>query len=133
VSFVTVTVSAAGTAISTAEVVIPRLPKGILMLGHEFMEATDFLTRKTAALLQPDRVKPKLRNLVLSFDVRMGRFLSIAGVKEEPVGTDPQNCRHEQALVTRRILACRLSQAEVFYRFTPDGQVDFRLCQDCPA
>ncbi|MDI3462718.1 MAG: hypothetical protein OJF50_001539 [Nitrospira sp.] len=44
----------------------------------------------------------------------MRRFISIACVKEEPVGTNPQNCRHECALITKRILACRNSQAEAF-------------------
>jgi hypothetical protein len=44
VSSVTVTVSATGTEISTAEVFIPRLPQAALMVDQKFMKATDFLT-----------------------------------------------------------------------------------------
>ena len=51
VSSVTTTVSAAGTAISIAEVLIPRLPQTGLMCDHKFMNATDFLARKPSALL----------------------------------------------------------------------------------
>lgn len=44
VSSVTVIDSAIGAEISTAEIVIPRLPKTILMIGHESMHAADFRT-----------------------------------------------------------------------------------------
>jgi hypothetical protein len=112
VSSVTTTVSAVGTAISTAEVFIPRLSKVVLMLGHEFMDATDFWTRKATAFLQSDRIKPKLCDLVLPFDVHMWRFIPITGIKEESIRTNSQNCRHEDMLITKRILARQLPRAE---------------------
>lgn len=79
------------------------------MLSHEFMNATDFLTRNPTAFLQPDRIKPKLRHLVFTFDMNVGGLIPITRIEEEPIGTGPQNCRHECMLITRRILACRLS------------------------
>jgi len=42
VSSVTVTVSATGNEISTAEVIIPCLEKALLMFGYQFMNADDF-------------------------------------------------------------------------------------------
>lgn len=63
VSSVTVTVSAAGTEISTAEVFFPRLPQTVLMCAHGFLNPIQLRTGKTAALLQTDWIKPKLRNL----------------------------------------------------------------------
>jgi hypothetical protein len=99
VSSVTVTVSAAGTEISTAEVFIPRLSQTVLIRAQEFLNPIQLRTGKTAALLQTDRIKPKLRNLFLSFDMHMKRFIPTTRVKKEPVGTYPQNCRHGPDLI----------------------------------
>lgn len=95
-----------------------------------------FSTRKAAAILQPDRGKSQFGNLVLSFNVHVGWLLSIAGVKEEPIGDNPQNCRHGEALITKPILTCRFSQAEAFCRFHSTNEsisVSAVLCKDSPS
>jgi hypothetical protein len=117
------TVSAAGTAISTAEVFIPRLPQIVLMRAQEFLNPIQLRTGKTAALLQTDRIKPKLRNLFLSFDMHMKRFIPITRVKKEPVWTYPQNCRHGPDIVEIGLfLARQLYQAEASCIYLPREQ-----------
>ena len=74
---VTVAISATGNAISTAEVFTPCLQKAVLMLGHEFMNADDFRTRKSPAFLQPNWIKPNLGYLVFPFDVYVRWFFSM--------------------------------------------------------
>jgi len=44
--------------------------------------------------VQPDRVKPELRNLSFTLNMDMWRFIAVPCVKEETVGTDPQYCWH---------------------------------------
>lgn len=56
--------------------------------------------------MQPDRVKPELRNLSFTLNMDMWRFIAVPCVKEETVGTDPQYCWHPasrlQHLTTHR-------------------------------
>jgi hypothetical protein len=41
---------------------------------------------KSAADLEADRAQPKLRRLILTLDMDMGRLIPISGVEEEPIG-----------------------------------------------
>jgi hypothetical protein len=64
------------------------------MIPDDFVDSTEFCPSKPTASLQPDRVEPELRDLVLTLDVNMLRFVSIAGVEEQSVRAHPEYCRH---------------------------------------
>ena len=89
VSSVTITISAAGIEISTAEVCIPCLSKGVLIRDHKVLKTTDLCTRESSALLQPNRIEPKFRQVVFSFNMNVGRFIPISRIEEESIGTSP--------------------------------------------
>jgi hypothetical protein len=64
------------------------------MLFNQFLKAVDFLSRESAATLQPNRVDPKLGNLVVSLNMDMRGFTSVRCIEEKPVRPNPQDCRH---------------------------------------
>lgn len=64
------------------------------MVTEEPLEASDLGARKPSVTLQPDGVKPKLRQLIVVFDMHMRRLITISGVKKEAVRTDSENCWH---------------------------------------
>lgn len=64
------------------------------MRAHELLDSTYFRPGESTTPLQTDRIKPKLRNFGLTFDVNMWRFIAVTCVEEEPVGPNPQYCRH---------------------------------------
>ena len=64
------------------------------MVTEKFLDASDLGARKPSVTLQPDGVKPELRQLVVVFDMHMRQLITISGVKKEAVGTDSESCWH---------------------------------------
>jgi len=64
------------------------------MVTEELLNASDLSARKPSVTLQPDRVKPELRQLIIMLDMHMRRLISISSVEKEPVGTDSENGWH---------------------------------------
>ena len=73
---------ALGTLISTVEVFIPRLDDDCSVFFNHFRNARKFRLAKSAASLQPDRIKPKFRNVVVTLDVHVHGFVAVRRVKE---------------------------------------------------
>lgn len=96
-SSVIVTFSAAGTTISFPEILIPDLQYLLAVRIHKSLNPIYLRRRKPPTSLQPDRVKPELRNFVLPLNMDMRRFISIASVEEKAVGTGPQYCWHSSS------------------------------------
>jgi hypothetical protein len=64
------------------------------MVTEESLDASNLGARKPPVTLQPEGVKPKLRQLVVVFDMHMRRLIMIPSVKKETVGTDSENGWH---------------------------------------
>jgi len=64
------------------------------MIVYKLLDPANFDPRETAATLQPDRIEPELGDIIVPFNVYVGRFMAITCVKEEPMGTDEQNGGH---------------------------------------
>jgi hypothetical protein len=94
VSSVSPTFCARGLSISTAEVFIPALDQPSFIFLDEPPDPAELIPAESAAARKADRGEPKLRNVAIPFDVRVGRLIPIAGVKEESVRTETQNCWH---------------------------------------
>src|SRR5262245_61059660 len=88
VSSVTLTLSARGINISTAEIVMPCLKELLLVVAEQSLNAPKLCTNKSVIALQSKRIKPELYQLVVSLNVHMRRFITIPGVKEETIWTD---------------------------------------------
>lgn len=69
------------------------------MVTEKLLDASDLSARKPSVTLQPDGVKPELRQLVVMFDMHMRRLLTISGVKKEPVGTGSENGWHSLGFI----------------------------------
>lgn len=124
VSSVTMTVSAAGTAISTAEVFIPRLPQIVLMRAQEFLNPIQLRTGKTAAFLQTDRIKPKLRQpFPLVRHAHEAVHSNHPRKKRTGMDLPSELCRHGPDIVEiGLILARQLYQAEASCIYLPREQ-----------
>lgn len=60
------------------------------MVHDDFVDSTELRSSKATASLQPDRIEPELRDLVLTLDVNMLRFVAIARVEEQSVRAYPE-------------------------------------------
>jgi hypothetical protein len=65
-----------------------------VVFADEFLDSTDLCSRKSAAALQPDWIKPELCNFVVPLNVTMLGLIAIPCVKEETIWTDSQYGRH---------------------------------------
>ena len=65
-----------------------------MVLSDDLLNPADLLPRKAAAAVQPDRVKPELRGVVIPLNVHVRRFFPVAGIEEETLGTDAQDRWH---------------------------------------
>jgi hypothetical protein len=84
-SSVTTTFLAVVGRISTAKVVIP-VPQQILsVLLNKSVQPSDLGSTEATAALKPDRIKPELRNLVITFNMYVWGFIPIPCVEEESV------------------------------------------------
>ncbi len=65
-----------------------------MVFADEFLDSTDLCSRKSAAALQPNWIKPELCNFVVPLNVTMLGLIAIPCVKEETIWTDSQYGRH---------------------------------------
>ncbi|MCI0667032.1 MAG: hypothetical protein L0Y43_03145 [Methylococcaceae bacterium] len=80
-----VTLSAVGISISIVEVRIPSLFDLLFMGADKPHNSANLISREAAAVLQAHRIKPKLGDFVISFDMDVGRFIPITREKEKAV------------------------------------------------
>lgn len=116
VSFETVTFSTNGTSISTAEVLIPSLHKQYPMITHQSFDSSDLRARKTAAVLQPNRVQSKFCDPVITLNVYMLWFVTVTGIEKESIRSDLQNGGHSVLFPTTQ--ASRFIQSSPATRAT---------------
>lgn len=57
------------------------------MLFDKPLNALKRDARKPTTVLQPDRIEPELRDIVIALDVDMTRFIAVTSIKEEPIRT----------------------------------------------
>lgn len=61
---------------------------------YNHLESADLFPVESTAAVKPDRIKPEFSYLILSFDMDMRRFISVAGIEEKPIRPDPESCWH---------------------------------------
>ncbi len=61
---------------------------------HQLFDLDEFGAPKSDAMLQPYWRQLEFRERRIAFDMDMHRFVAVAGIEEEPVGTDPHDRRH---------------------------------------
>jgi len=93
-SSVTTTLCANVVERSTGEVVIPAPQEFTVVFSHEGYDSINLGPAEATTLLQANGIEPDLRYLVIPFNVNMFGLRTIAGVKEEPVWSNPENARH---------------------------------------
>jgi hypothetical protein len=64
------------------------------MLGNQFLKPIYFATTKAATALQADRIEPKFRDTLITFDVDMLGLVSISRIEKEPIRSDSEHRRH---------------------------------------
>src|SRR2546421_6552482 len=90
-SSVTLTLWANTSRISDSEILMPRPQQANCVLFDHLLNAPDLHAAKAAALVQANRVKPKLPRTVISLHVDVRRLISIGRVKEKPICPGPKN------------------------------------------
>jgi hypothetical protein len=68
------------------------------MFLDQFANPVDFLAPEAPASLQPYGVKPELRLAIITFNMDVGRFTAITGVKEEPEWPCEEDSRHARMI-----------------------------------
>jgi hypothetical protein len=68
------------------------------MLGYHFLKPIYFAAAKPATVLQANRIEPKLRDTLVTFDVDMRRLVSISCIEKEPIWSDSEHRRHQPRL-----------------------------------
>lgn len=56
----------------------------------KLLNTANFRPRKTTATLQPTRVKPELRDVIVTLDVNMWGFIPIPRIEEETIWSDSE-------------------------------------------
>lgn len=115
VSSDTVTFCANGASNSTAEVLIPCLHQFDSVISHQRFNPCNLDARKTTAALQPNGIKPELRNAVVSLHMNVLWFVAVTRIEEESVRARPQNCRQVVApcpSLARQCLGTRMCCSE---------------------
>src|SRR5437764_14066426 len=64
------------------------------MFGHQLLDVSYLGASEVTASGQAQRVKPKLCDLILAFDVHVMRLASVTRIEEKPIWTFFQNGRH---------------------------------------
>jgi len=64
------------------------------MFSHEPFDLAYLHPREPTAALQANGVQPQFGDIIVAFDMNVGRLVPITGVEEEPVWPLTQNCRH---------------------------------------
>jgi len=55
------------------------------VLLDKFVQPSDLGSAKPATGMKPDRIKPEFGNLIITFNMNVRRFISIARVEEESI------------------------------------------------
>jgi len=100
VSFVTATFSAATSRNSFVKVFIPTVQQLLPILLDQPLQMIQFVTAKTAALCQSNRVQPELCSVPLAFHVNVRRFIPIRPRRRK---TDMARFAMQSALVPDNI------------------------------
>ena len=61
-----------------------------MFLNHHD-DTSQLAPRKAAALLQSDRIEPEFGPIGIPLDVDMRGFGAVAGIEEEPIGSDAED------------------------------------------
>lgn len=64
------------------------------MLFDQSVQPINFFATEAAAILQSNRLQPKLGEVVIALDMHMRRLIAITRIKEKPVRANSQNGRH---------------------------------------
>jgi hypothetical protein len=78
----------------SVEELIPGIQKVVLIGCDNVFEIVQFMGGKALAAGESDRIQPELRLSVIMLDMDMWRFISVTGVKEEPIRSIAQDGRH---------------------------------------
>ena len=105
-SSVTATCKACARRDSVAKERLPGIHYGVQILFNYTLQSADFHPIETAAFLQSDWAQPKLRDVVVAFDVNVRRFRAITCVKEESVWAAAKNRRHRGGILHIRVQHC---------------------------
>jgi hypothetical protein len=92
---VTVTLWARAARSSLGEVLIPRSTKLNCVVLHQKLHAPNLGPPKATALGQPNRIKPEFGSIRVPFHMDVPRLVSVSGVEEQPIGSAPEDRRHE--------------------------------------
>jgi hypothetical protein len=76
----------------------------LLVFLDKSQESANFLSIKAAAVLEPHRIQPELRNPVLMFNMDVRRFIPVTGVEEETMGSFPEYGWHFSQPESRPLL-----------------------------
>lgn len=80
--------------VSTAEKVIPGIRQLLVMFGNNLLDPPQLLSGEASATFEPDGNKPEFGFALIALHVNMSRFIAVASVKEKPIRSTPQDCRH---------------------------------------
>ncbi len=80
--------------VSTVEEVIPRIHQLFVMISHTLLNPPKLLCREASATFEADRIEPNLRLTIVAFHMYMRRFIAVAGVVEETIRSNSQDCGH---------------------------------------
>src|SRR5271157_4538549 len=84
-SSVTTTFLAVAGRISTAKVVIPLPQQMLSVLLNKSVQPSDLRSTEATTALKPDRIKPELRNLVITLNMHVRWLIAIPCVEKESV------------------------------------------------
>ena len=58
------------------------------MILRKLLDPADFDPRETTTALQPDRIEPEFGDIIVPFNVYVGRLMTVTCIEEEPIGAD---------------------------------------------
>ena len=100
-----------GVCASSAIEFMPPIQKVLTVVRHEPRNDIELGSGEPTASLQPNRIEPKLRLAVVSFDMHVRRLVPVGGVKENPIWAISQNRGHRLMLGSSRSLGKRETKA----------------------
>jgi hypothetical protein len=67
---------------------MPGLDQFLLTATEDFLNASELCAAKPSIALQSDRLKPELCHFIITLDMHVRKFVTVACIKEEAVRTD---------------------------------------------
>lgn len=68
------------------------------MLLDQAEDSVDFASVESSATLKPHWFEPEFRDILIAFDMDVGRLATVTCVEKEPVGAGPKNGGHTFSL-----------------------------------